>query len=363
MKQSNSWLSGLWRAADMASRSASPASADDERHAVVSNPPSPTQLTGLVAAEAKSHRRQHSDQSRFARPAKKNVRRARVVEPETDEEYTASEDWRRDCRAVAVLGQGSFGRVHLVTFQGGKFALKSVAVASLTTPKKREHARSERVALALLRGHPNILRMHAAWTAPGALHLATECAWGGELFRHLQRRKRFAAAETRFIIAELAAALCHAHKHKVAYRDVKPENVLFGGTGHVLLADFGLSKIVSIDEKDFPTKGCISLCGTPEYMAPEVLDRAPYGGSVDWCVLRVLMYTFVYIYTYFYVFNVARRRRSAHGYAHLTPSTMYAYVYIHINLLYSQVGARHVICRVTYGPAALVHGGPRRVIS
>ena len=63
MKQSNSWLSGLWRAADMASRSASPASADDERHAVVSNPPSPTQLTGLVAAEAKSHRRQHSDLS------------------------------------------------------------------------------------------------------------------------------------------------------------------------------------------------------------------------------------------------------------------------------------------------------------
>ena len=183
MKQSNSWLSGLWRAADMASRSASPASADDERHAVVSNPPSPTQLTGLVAAEAKSHRRQHSDQSRFSRPAKKNVRRARVVEPETDEEYTASEDWRRDCRAVAVLGQGSFGRVHLVTFQGGKFALKSVAVASLTTPKKREHARSERVALALLRGHPNILRMHAAWTAPGALHLATECAWGGDCSR------------------------------------------------------------------------------------------------------------------------------------------------------------------------------------
>ena len=101
----------------------------------------------------------------------------------------------------------------------------------------------------------------------------------------MQRRKRFAAAETRFIIAELAAALVHAHKHKVAYRDVKPENVLFGGTGHVLLADFGLSKIVSIDEKDFPTKGCISLCGTPEYMAPEVLDRAPYGGSVDWWAL------------------------------------------------------------------------------
>ena len=94
--------------------------------------------------------------------------------------------------------------------------------------------------------------MHAAWTAPGALHLATECAWGGELFRHLQRRKRFAAAETRFIIAELAAALVHAHKHKVAYRDVKPENVLFGGTGHVLLADFGLSKIVQTDDKDFP---------------------------------------------------------------------------------------------------------------
>ena len=282
MKQSNSWLSGLWRAADMASRSSS-----GDSVVAVSHPSSPTQFTDLIHAEEKGHRRQHSDQGRFSRPAKKNVRRARVVEPETDEEEPC-ENWRRDCRAVAVLGQGSFGRVHLVTFSGGKFALKSVAVASLTTPKKREHARSERVALALLRGHPNILRMHAAWTAPGALHLATECAWGGELFRHLQRRKRFAAAETRFIVAELAAALCHAHAHKVAYRDVKPENVLFGGSGHVLLADFGLSKIVQIDEKDFPTRGCISLCGTPEYMAPEVLDRAPYGGSVDWWALGML---------------------------------------------------------------------------
>ena len=249
MKQSNSWLSGLWRAADMASRSASPASADDERHAVVSNPPSPTQLTGLVAAEAKSHRRQHSDQSSFARPAKKNVRRARVVEPETDEEYTASEDWRRDCRAVAVLGQGVLRAGPLGDLSGRQVRFEECRCRVSDDPEE-EGTRAVGTSSFGFAARPSQHPAHArgldgAW----GIHFATECAWGGELFRHLQRRKRFAAAETRFIIAELAAALVHAHKHKVAYRDVKPENVLFGGTGHVLLADFGLSKIVSFHRR------------------------------------------------------------------------------------------------------------------
>ena len=290
MKQSNSWLSGLWRAADMASRSASPASADDERHAVVSNPPSPTQLTGLGrgSQEPSTPAFRPDRGSRGRRRRTSDARR--VVEPETDEEYTASQrTGEGDCPSRGRARPRVIRAGPPRDLQGGKFALKSVAVASLTTPKKREHAPFRRVALALLRGHPNILRMHAAWTAPGAL-TSRRSAPGAANSSDTYEENALLPQETRFIIAlELAAALSHAHKHKVAYRDVKPENVLFGGTGHVLLADFGLSKIVQIDDKDFSTKELhfilrhagVHGAGGP---GPGAVRRK----SVDWWALGML---------------------------------------------------------------------------
>lgn len=195
--------------------------------------------------------------------------------------------------AIAVLGQGSFGKVHLVRDScGSEYALKSVALAALTTSKKAEHARSERRVLQLLCGHPNIVRLRGAWRCERALHALMDVAWGGELFRHLQRKKRFLPLEARFVAAELSAALLHAHSKGVVYRDVKPENVLFDVRGHVLLADFGLSKIVAASEGDAKrraTRGCLSLCGTPEYMAPEILERVAYGSAVDWWALGMLL--------------------------------------------------------------------------
>ena len=314
-----------------ASPKTSDADSDDARSsssASTTKPPEPDEAK-------KSHRRLHSDPERFSRGKKRacglcGAHAGDVLEPLTEplmgeghplkldaanppendaphrvdaveDAATAAgprsgnarrtpEAWRRDLRAVSLLGQGSFGKVHLVTDGDEQYALKSVATASLATEKKREHARSERLALELLRGHANVLTLLGAWRAPGALHIVTECAWGGELFRHLQRKKRFEPAEARFIVAELSSALVHAHGHRVAYRDVKPENVLFDARGHVLLADFGLSKILDADAESsvFRVSGCASLCGTPEYMAPEVLNRVDYGGNVDWWALGML---------------------------------------------------------------------------
>jgi len=291
-------VTSLWGGRSGERRSPSPSPTTVTRTPLQTPPPGTPETP---RDDQKGHRRNHSDPDRFGKQ-KKHARCGLCVandavaeEAVTDDEgpARAADAWRAGLKAAAILGQGSFGRVHLVTGpEGGpaKYALKSVATASLSTPKKREHARAERAALELLRGHPNVLRLEAAWEAPGALHLVTECAWGGELFRHLQRRKRFAGAEVRFISGELGAALLHCHAKKVAYRDVKPENVLFGARGHVLLADFGLSKLLPADMPDdrFRVSGCASLCGTPEYMAPEVLDRVPYGSAVDWWALGML---------------------------------------------------------------------------
>ncbi|KAH8097848.1 serine/threonine kinase [Aureococcus anophagefferens] len=148
-------------------------------------------------------------------------------------------------------------------------------------------ARGPSAALELLRGHANVLTLLGAWRAPGALHIVTECAWGGELFRHLQRKKRRARGAVHR--RELSSALVHAHGHRVAYRDVKPENVLFDARGHVLLADFGFRKSWT-RTPNLPSSAsrAAPLCGTPEYMAPEVLNRVDYGGNVDWWALGML---------------------------------------------------------------------------
>ncbi|KAJ1462325.1 kinase-like domain-containing protein [Pelagophyceae sp. CCMP2097] len=202
-------------------------------------------------------------------------------------------------RAVGVLGRGSFGIVTLAEHrEGAKYAplaLKSIAIESLASSKKVVHALEERRALETLRGGPNIVRLEGAWRSQRALHVLTQCCVGGELFAHLQKRKRFEPLEVRFIAAELTCALLHTHAHWIVYRDLKPENVLFDERGHVVLADFGLAKKVVFQHGKSPSmallhrQGCSSLCGTPEYIAPEILDRQEYGAAVDWWSLGIVV--------------------------------------------------------------------------
>ncbi|KAJ8608081.1 hypothetical protein CTAYLR_009629 [Chrysophaeum taylorii] len=197
--------------------------------------------------------------------------------------------------AVSQLGHGSFGRVYLVTSKKKKrtedksslAALKAIPLASLNTKKKIEHVAYERRVVEALKDHPNVIELRGAWRCPNALYLLTEVAWGGELFRHLQHKRRFEPKQVCFLAAEIASALEHAHARRIAYRDLKPENVLLDAVGHVKLVDFGLSKIFE-GPNDDATRGCRSLCGTPEYMAPETLNRQEYGYAVDFWALGML---------------------------------------------------------------------------
>jgi len=111
------------------------------------------------------------------------------------------------------------------------------------------------------------------------------CA-GGELFFHLVRMKRFPESMVRFYSAEITLALEHLHKNEIIYRDLKPENILLDQSGHIKLADFGLAKEGVSD----PFKGAITLCGTPEYICPEILAKKGYGTAVDWWTFGMVLY-------------------------------------------------------------------------
>jgi serine/threonine protein kinase len=118
------------------------------------------------------------------------------------------------------------------------------------------------------------------------LYFVLDYAAGGELFFHLSRMKKFPESMAKFYAAEIAMALDALHAHDVVYRDLKPENILLDEEGHIKLADFGLAK-EGVHE---PAEGAHSLCGTPEYLSPEVLDRQGHGTSVDWWNLGMVTY-------------------------------------------------------------------------
>lgn len=194
-----------------------------------------------------------------------------------------------DFERLSVLGVGSFGKVVLARHRETKvqYALKIIALSRLTLRKQVERTQLERDVLVGLE-HAFIVKLHYAYRVPGHVVLGFEYCAGGELFHHLCKRRVLSPAAVAFYVAELALALQCAHDHGVVYRDVKPENCLLDARGHLKLGDFGLAKTGVYHA----TTGAHSVCGTPEYMAPDVIARKPsgYGSAVDWWGLGICAY-------------------------------------------------------------------------
>ena len=108
---------------------------------------------------------------------------------------------------------------------------------------------------------------------------------GGEMFFHLHKAKRFSNEKTRFYIVEIILAIEFLHDKKMLYRDLKPENIMIDANGHIKLTDFGLSKMVKKKKEKVFT-----ICGTPQYLAPEILSDDGYDKTVDWWSLGCVMY-------------------------------------------------------------------------
>lgn len=195
----------------------------------------------------------------------------------------------QDFEPLRCLGKGTYGTVVLVKQKttGRLYAQKQLKKASLVLHKKLvAQTKTERQVLESVNRHPFVVKLFYAFQDQEKLYLILEYGQGGELFTHLNTEKMFPEPVAAFYMAEMVLAISHLHKDLgVIYRDLKPENCLLDADGHLLLTDFGLSK-VSVEDSDT----CNSMLGTVEYMAPEVVKGVKYGKAVDWWSFGALGY-------------------------------------------------------------------------
>ena len=193
----------------------------------------------------------------------------------------------QDFTPLRCLGKGAFGTVLLVrqNTTGKLYAQKQLKKASLNMRRHLvEQTKTERAILESVNSHPFVVKLYYAFQDHSKLYLLLEYAQGGELFERMRMEHMLPETTAAFYMAEMVLALEHLHNNLgVVYRDLKPENCLLDAEGHLLLTDFGLSKVAVDGEHR-----CNSMLGTLEYMAPEVIMQKSYGTAVDWWSFGVL---------------------------------------------------------------------------
>jgi serine/threonine protein kinase len=197
--------------------------------------------------------------------------------------------------AIKVIGRGTFGKVVLVKnkMDDQLLALKCIKKHQIVKNKNIENIKNEKRILEKI-DHPFIIKLRFTFQNRDKLFLAFDYYNGGELFFHLQKHKRFSENLSRFYAAEIFTALTYLHKQKYIYRDLKPENVILEKTGHIKLIDFGLAKG---DISNTNLTG--TICGTNEYIPPEVICGKKYGFNFDWWGFGNILYEMLFGYPAF----------------------------------------------------------------
>ncbi|EEP81463.1 cAMP-dependent protein kinase type 2 [Uncinocarpus reesii 1704] len=192
-----------------------------------------------------------------------------------------------------TLGTGSFGRVHLVQSVHNQryYAIKVLKKQQVVKMKQVEHTNDERRMLERVK-HPFLITLWGTFQDAKNLYMVMDFVEGGELFSLLRKSQRFPNPVAKFYAAEVTLALEYLHSQNIVYRDLKPENLLLDRHGHLKITDFGFAKEV----RDITW----TLCGTPDYLAPEVVSSKGYNKSVDWWSLGILIFEMLCGFTPFW---------------------------------------------------------------
>ncbi|KAL9131390.1 MAG: hypothetical protein Q9217_000658 [Psora testacea] len=192
-----------------------------------------------------------------------------------------------------TLGTGSFGRVHLVQSNHNQrfYAIKVLKKAQVVKMKQVEHTNDERKMLQKVK-HAFLVTLWGTFQDSKNLYMVMDFVEGGELFSLLRKSQRFPNPVAKFYAAEVTLALDYLHSQGIIYRDLKPENLLLDRHGHLKITDFGFAKEVP----DITW----TLCGTPDYLAPEVVASKGYNKSVDWWSLGILIFEMLCGFTPFW---------------------------------------------------------------
>jgi len=188
---------------------------------------------------------------------------------------------------IRVIGRGSYAKVLMVRLKSTErvYAMKVIKKELVNDDEDIDWVQTEKHVFEIASNHPFLVGLHSCFQTRSRLFFVIEFVNGGDLMFHMQRKRRLPEDDARFYSAEISCALNYLHEKGIIYRDLKLDNVLLDGDGHVKLTDYGMCK-----EGLEPGMTTSTFCGTPNYIAPEILRGEDYGASVDWWALGVLLY-------------------------------------------------------------------------
>ncbi|XP_057317931.1 cAMP-dependent protein kinase catalytic subunit 1-like [Microplitis mediator] len=198
-----------------------------------------------------------------------------------------------DFDILRTLGMGAFGRVKLIKHKETSlyYAMKILDKRKIVKTKQVEHTRNEKRVLQSI-NYPFVVTLKYFFKDNSFLYMVLPFINGGELFSYLRRKGKFTEKLSKFYAAQVLLTLEYLHYCGLVYRDLKPENILISSDGYLKITDFGFCKLIQARTW--------TLCGTPEYIAPEIILSKGYGKSVDWWSFGVLIYEMTAGYAPFY---------------------------------------------------------------